>query len=169
MPSPASTMARLVRTLLVGVWVTLGATLGHLAGDGSTPPLAALIPVVSGVASVAWWATRRRLAFSSLVGLLTVPQVAVHLLTDYVHGHLMVPSVSMLAAHAASTVVTAAVIAHGERLWWSLWESWSAHWRVLAVPAPLVALRPPVMVVAESSASAVPLRHVVTRRGPHAS
>lgn len=163
--SPSSPLARLVRAVSVGVWVTTGSVAAHAIGDGGALSMVALLPVVVAASSITWWAAGRRISLPAALALLAIPQAVVHLLTCYVHGHVMAPSAPMLAAHAASIGITGLAIAYAERLWWSLWETWSARFRLLIVtlPAPVGAVP---ALAGVPTADPAELRHVVFRRGP---
>lgn len=164
--SPRSPLARCVRASAIGLWVTLGACVAHLLGDGSMPPLIALVPVVAATVAVAAWSARRRLSVPVALALLAVPQIAVHLLASYIHGHLMVPSLTMITAHVVSIAVTAVSIAQVERVWWSLWEWARRALRGFAVHRVLPVGRPIVLISAGSMSLPSRLEHVVSRRGP---
>lgn len=164
--SPASQPARLVRALSIGVWVTSGSVVAHLLGEGSSPSMVALIPVVIAATVVTWWIGRRQITLPIALGLLAVPQVVVHLLASYVHHHVMVPSAWMLTAHVFSILVTGVAIAHAEHVWWSLREAWDARWRPITVATPLVTATLPTLVGVAAVANPAELRHFVSRRGP---
>lgn len=163
--SPASQSARLVRAVSIGVWVTFGSIVAHLLGEGYLPSVVALVPVVGAATVATWWLGRRQLTLPIALGLLAVPQIAVHLLASYVHGHVMMPSALMAAAHVISIVLTGVTIAHAERLWWSLWEAWHARWQPITFTTPLVGTTVPAL-AGVSVAKPAELRYLVSRRGP---
>jgi hypothetical protein len=165
MVSPTWWFARWARSVSVGLWVTLTAIAAHQFGDGGALSPVALMPVVAVTTTVAWWASRRRLTTPVVVGLLAIPQILIHLMSGYVHGHLMVPSLPMLAAHVVSIGITAAALTHVERLWWALWQ-WCR--RTLDIPAfdiDLIAAHPQPRKVLALVGSPL-LAGAITRRGP---
>ncbi|MTB86909.1 hypothetical protein H9L21_08930 [Aeromicrobium senzhongii] len=166
MSAPGAPIARLVRAGAVSLWATLMAVAAHVAGSGEAPSVVALLPVVAAGAGLAWWAAGRRIGFTGALVLLALPQLGVHVVSGYVHGHAIVPSTpAMLAAHAAGLVVVAAGIAVAERLWWSWWA------RVSFVLRPVHRSRRPVAAPVPPRAAG-PVRHVdlldhvLVRRGP---
>jgi hypothetical protein len=158
--------ARLVRAGSVSVWATLMAVAAHVAGSGEPPSLVALVPVVAAGTALAWWAASRRIAFGSALLLLAVPQLAVHALSGYVHGHQVLPSEpGMLLAHAVGVVLVAAGLSTADRLWTAWWRQVGFVLRLVerrAAPTPSLA---PVGAVAPRLVSRL-LDHVVVRRGP---
>ncbi|WP_141006047.1 hypothetical protein [Nocardioides humi] len=167
MLAPGSPVARSGRALLVGSWVVVGAVAAHAAQGGGSLPVVALAPVVALTSAVVGWLGKRRLGFATTLAVLGLAQVAVHLLTCYVHGHAMTPSPSMALAHLVGLAVVAAGIARAEALWWSWWTRATLVVRVHAWRAPLPtagpAARPPL------GAGLRPLlAHVLVRRGPPA-
>ena len=166
--APGAPIARLVRAASVSLWATLMAVAAHVAGSGEPPPAVAVVPVVVAGGALAWWASARRIGFVTALGLLAAPQVAVHLLAGYVHGHQVVPGPSMAVAHVLGLVLVAAGIAVAERLWWAWWQRVSFVLRLghaRAVPA-----RVPLPCLTTGPVSRVRLlEHVVVRRGPPAS
>ncbi|MFO6453249.1 MULTISPECIES: hypothetical protein [unclassified Aeromicrobium] len=165
MVAPAAPIARIARAGAVSLWATLMAVGAHVAGSGQPPPAVVLVPVVAGGTALAWWAAARRIGFAAAVGLLATPQIVVHVLTGYVHGHELVPGWGMLLAHAAALVLVAAGVALAERLWWAWWR------RVTFV---LSLIRPSsapvsVAIARRGTDPRLPsglLEHVVVRRGP---
>ena len=164
--SPLSGPARVGRATVLGMWVVLGACAGHLASSGQIPPWIALAPVVGVTVAVAWCLAARRLRYGTVLALIALPQVVVHVLAGYVHGHPEVPSPAMLTAHLLATVVTAAVVARVERAWWLVW-GWltrgprSIGWSAVT-PVPAVA----VGWIGRRVAHGPMLAHHLVRRGP---
>ncbi|WP_051485663.1 hypothetical protein [Nocardioides sp. J54] len=167
MIAPTSPLARWGRALAVGCWATLGAVAAHGTAGGQAP-LLAVLPVGVATVLVTGVLAGRRLSGTVVVLLLAAPQLAVHLLAGYLHGHdAHLPPAPMLAAHLAGLALVAAGLAHGERLWWEWWAVVSLAVRVLrsaALPATA-----PLPVAAPARSTAAPLLdHVVVRRGPPA-
>lgn len=166
MSASGAPFARLVRAGSVSVWATLMAVAAHVAGSGEPPSLVALVPVVAAGTALAWWAASRRIAFGSALLLLAVPQLAVHALSGYVHGHQVLPSEpGMLLAHAVGVVLVAAGLFTADRLWTAWWRQVGFVLRLVerrAAPTPSLA---PVGAVAPRLVSRL-LDHVVVRRGP---
>jgi len=164
--TPVTAASRVLRATLVTLWGTLLAVGAHVAGSGEAPPAVALVPVAAAVATLTWWATARRIRFGAALVLLALPQLAVHALSGYVHGHDVLPtSMTMVAAHLAGVAVMAAGVAGAERLWWAAWRRVAvvlrpqrtrvrAVWRVPALPTAGPILQTGL------------LDHVVVRRGP---
>lgn len=166
MPAPGTPLARVVRAAMVSLWATLLALGAHVAGSGEAPPLVALVPVVLGSTALTWLATVRRIGFGSALLLLAVPQVGVHALSAYVHGHSVLPSsVEMVAAHVVGLAVMAGGIALAERLWWAWWRRVAVVLRPRVLPVPVVRAPRPAPRV-ELSLAHLLLHHVVVRRGP---
>ncbi len=165
MISPASRIPRLARATLIGGWVTLGSTVAHTAADGTPAPLVALLPVVLVASGVAWLAAGRRLKPPTILGLLAVPQVGVHLLSGYVHGHQEMLSPAMLSAHVVSVGFTAWTIATIERVWWTYWRSVSRVLQPIRI-VPTVVAPPPVLIATRHRPTQRLLRYVLIRRGP---
>lgn len=141
-----SSTSRVIVASVVGTSVTLLAVVAHLLGHGATPPVLALLTVGVPASVLAYAASGKRLAFSTLLGLIAVSQVGVHELSTYLAGpgpHTtvsMLDSGTMLLAHAVSTVATAAVLAYGDHLWWLL-RTWRSAYlmRVEVLRAPIAA------------------------------
>ena len=74
MLSPVSGFARMLRAGLIGVWVTLGACVGHVCGHGQLPPFIALAPVAGAAGCVAWFLTDRRIHLGTAALLILVPR-----------------------------------------------------------------------------------------------
>lgn len=141
-----STSLRRLRAFLAACCVTGSAAIAHVAAHGSIPDLVALLPVVAVVTLIVLALPIRRLGLPVILGLLGASQLAIHLLSTYladgVHHHGGThDGWLMLAAHTGATVVTALVLAHGEKLWWRL-VGWFARRHVRYVAAPVVSLGP---------------------------
>lgn len=165
MVAPVAPIARLARAGAVSLWATLMAVGAHLAASSQAPPAVVLVPVVAVGAALAWWAAGRRIGFAAALGLLAAPQVGVHVLTGYVHGHELIPSSGMLLAHVVALSVVAAGVALAERLWWAWWQRVAFVLRLdrpasLPVPLPLAPAE------TQPRLPASLLEHVVVRRGP---
>ncbi|MCL3837344.1 hypothetical protein [Aeromicrobium duanguangcaii] len=166
MSAPGAPFARLVRAAAVSLWATLMAVAAHVMGSGEAPSVVALVPVVAAGSALAWWAAARRIGFGWALVLLALPQLGVHLVSGYVHGHQVVPATpAMLAAHLAGLVVVAVGIDAAERLWWSWWA------RVSFVLRPVRLSRRPVSAPVPRRGAEPVLRtdlldHALVRRGP---
>lgn len=151
---------------MVSLWATLLAVGAHVAGSGEAPPLVALVPVVLGSSALTWLATASRIGLGTALVLLAVPQVGVHALSAYVHGHSVLPtSVSMIAAHVVGVAVMAVGIALAERLWWAWWRRVGLVLRTRVLPVPVARAQQPAPRV-EPLLAHLLLDHVVVRRGP---
>lgn len=166
MSASGAPFARLVRAGSVSAWATLMAVAAHVVGSGEPPSLVALVPVVAAGTALAWWAASRRIAFGPALLLLAAPQLAVHALSGYVHGHEVLPSgPGMLLAHAAGVVLVAAGLSTADRLWTAWWRQVGFTLRLIesrTVPAPSLHH---LGAVAPRLVSRL-LDHVVVRRGP---
>lgn len=151
--------------------MTGSAAIAHAAAHGSIPDLVALLPVVAVVTLIVLALPIRRLGLPVILGLLGASQLAIHLLSTYladgVHHHGGAhDSWLMLAAHTGATLVTALVLAHGEKLWWRL-VGWLSRRRVRFVAA-LVVLRGPATPSVDLNRPVWIhiVRGAVSRRGP---
>lgn len=134
LPKPSA--GRRARTLVASVTTVALAVWAHVAAEGVMPPVAVLLPVVGAVWMVSHWLTQRRIRAWHWFVLLAGTQGCVHVMASMVgmaHGH---PSAAdpavMVGAHLVSTVITAAVLALGERLWWQI-LSWLRRQLLVAV------------------------------------
>ena len=166
--APGSPVVRMARAVCVGLWVVVGAVVAHATQAGGAPPLVALAPVAVATSTVVWWTGTRRLHFATAVTLLALSQAAVHLLSSYVHGHVMTPSPAMATAHLAALVVVAAGIAKVEQLWWSWWDRVTLLVRLFGRAVPVL-FAEPVPSVPRAREHGGVLAHVVVRRGPPAA
>lgn len=145
MTSPDRGLLRAARSGALALVVLALAAAGHRVGGGRLPGLPGLATLAALAAVPTAFATRRRLGLPSLVGLLAVGQLVLHtafaalgadpgMPMGHVHagggigGALPGPGADagielpMLAAHVVATVLTAAVLAWGERALWALWQ-----------------------------------------------
>lgn len=164
MPAPGGSPARALRAAAVSLWATLLAVVAHVAGSGEAPPLVAVVPVVAASAGLTWLATARRIGFGAALALLAAPQVAIHLLSGYLHGHQVVPSGAMLATHLVGLAVMAIGVAVAEWLWWAWWSRLALVLRRRGWVRPLV--RTPLLPRSAAWSGASLLDHIVVRRGP---
>ena len=130
------------RSVRAGLFVLIAAqiaVLGHIAAGG-TPPELPLLAMMSGLllTGLRPLATRRR-TFGVLLAAMAGTQVTFHLvltLADHhpAGGH---DQVRMLVFHAAAAVLSALLLAHGERLLFAL-HGWLTRLRprLLTVPQP---------------------------------
>lgn len=167
MPAPGAPIARLVRALGVSVLATLMALVAHVAGAGEPPPAVSVVPVVMAGGALAWSAAARRIGLATALALLAAPQLGVHLLAAYVHGHAPMPSSArMLLAHAVGVAVVGAAIATADRLWWASWQRVAAVMRLAhpdaLPPSGAAPARRRVLRGLEPEL----LAHVLVRRGP---
>ena len=134
---------RLARAAVFGGMSLLLATAGHVAGGGALPGAALLTLTGVGLALVAVSLTTRRVRFAAVLSVLAVEQLLVHLLfhaatagngcADVVMpGHAMAATTvcggtvsngaaygwSMLLGHAVAVLVSAWLLARGERWLW---------------------------------------------------
>lgn len=165
MSAPGAPIARVVRAVAVSLWATLMAVGAHVAGSGEIPALVAVVPVTVAGGALAWWAAGHRIGFGTAIALLAVPQLAIHLLSGYVHGHQIVPSPAMATAHVVGLVLVGAGIAVAERLWWAWWRQVSFVLGIVRHAARPVAVPVPGPATEPVFGTTV-LEHVVVRRGP---
>lgn len=165
MSAPGAPIARVVRAASVSLWATLMAVGAHVAGSGEAPALVAVVPVAVTGGALAWWAAGQRIGFGTAMALLAAPQLAIHLLSGYAHGHQVMPSPAMATAHVAGLVLVAAGIAVAERLWWAWWRQVSFVLGLVRHAARPVAVPVPGRATEPVFGTAV-LKHVVVRRGP---
>lgn len=163
-PSPLRGVARLLRAGFVGTWTILLALVGHRLGGGEWAPLVVLVPLALGATALAWWLTGRRLRMPVVALLIGAAQLVVHLMTCYLHDHLMAPSVLMLLGHASAAVLCAAALARADRIWWALVAPIVALLRWVLAPTPWRARvhRSPGVLAPRQ----LVLAHAVARRGP---
>lgn len=137
-PMRFSGSGRKVRTLIAASVSVALAVSAHVVGTGMAPPVAVLLPVVAAVWAVAYWLAERRIRSWHWLLLLGGTQAVVHVLSSMMGmSHHLAPSIdptTMTVAHVASTVITAAVLAVGERVWWLI-LSWIRR-MVAAAPRP---------------------------------
>lgn len=139
MIAPTAPFARCLRALTVGAAVTAIAVGAHIVGDGTAPPVVALVPVALLVAAVVLAFSGTRWNAVALLGLIGAAQIGVHALSTYVTGHEHL-SLPMVLAHVVATVVTALGLAYGERLWWWLYQ-WATRPLMALLQVRLVPVR----------------------------
>lgn len=163
-PAPCRGNLRALRAGLVGTWTVLLAMIGHRLGGGAWAPLVVLVPLVLTASAVAWWLAGHRLRAWGVALLIGLAQIAVHLLTCYLHGHLMVPSTVMLLGHLAAAAVTGVLLARADTVWWALLGPWVRVLRLVRLPVPWRAAWPSSAAVLEPAP--LVLAHTLVRRGP---
>lgn len=157
---------RLLRGGLLAVCGVLLGISGHLLGGGGLPSTAPATVAVAliGAAAVAW-AGRRR-TFRQLVVASVLAQGAFHTVLSLGPGHGPIHGLDarMLVAHAVATLVTAAVLAYGERALAALGRT---LYRRTVIQGPLAVGAPTRL---PGGRFAIPpdttLRVVLPRRGP---
>lgn len=142
---PARGWSRGVRASIAAVVTVTLATLGHTFGHGEGLPISVLIVVAVAAAVVAYLLTARRVRSKQLIGLLGAAQLAVHYLSEYVsagvHHSGEFDPLLMVAGHVGATLITALLLAHGERAWW-WWLQWLHRPRILLKHLPVIAAAP---------------------------
>lgn len=114
---------RRARSAIAAVATVALACIAHVAGHGSLPSVAVLLPVTAAVAGVARSLADRRLPRRTILALLGSAQILIHLMGSYIggaHEHAAADPALMIGAHALATVVTALLLAHAERIWWQI-------------------------------------------------
>lgn len=152
---------RAVRGWLFAGVATLLAAAGHQVGGGMAPDPAALITVAALIGTVVTTLSGKQLRFPAVLGLLAAAELLFHVmfaLTEHVPHPVDAPR--MLVFHALAGLLTAAVLAGGERALFALlrrlpWpRAFSPVRLAVAVPIALVAtatrvtLPPPAPVLA---------------------
>ncbi|NLE78965.1 MAG: hypothetical protein GX610_05165 [Rhodococcus sp.] len=161
----------LLRGAAVGALSAGLAFAAHGMGGGIAPAPAALVLLVAvcaGLGAVTATLPRHRFTRLSLVAALGAGQLLGHLaLSTTAHTHSVVPPLAMLGAHAAATLLCAALVAGAESLYGPIVRVLRV---VLRPPAPLVPTTPS-LVVAPRPADPVGalLRASISRRGPPVS
>ncbi len=158
---PSGGVVRAARAAYLATVILGLAVAGHVLGGGSWPSWGALSGVVVLAGALSAVLTRTRLRAPRLAATLAGGQLAVHEVLSWTTGHGSMghdhaamaldptegmPSgwltpwlgadLRMLAGHAVAIVLAAAVIAHGERVLWLVWESLRP--RAIAGRAPVV-------------------------------
>ncbi|XVV02838.1 hypothetical protein ACQPW3_36680 [Actinosynnema sp. CA-248983] len=169
MTSPTRGALRVTRCGVIGLSSGLLAVVAHASAGGHLPPL----PHVLAFAAAIGWAcgplTDRQVGLGEILGLVVSVQVTLHVFLALMsrHPRELVPSPTMLLAHALATAVVVGALTGAER----------AVFRVAAVlasvlprrltPPPAVApLRIPIAGHPEQPLSEVLRRRTVPRRGP---
>jgi hypothetical protein len=166
---PLGRPVRLARSVAAALVCVLAAAVGHVAAGGALPALAAAA-VFAGAAPVAWLLSSRRVTPGQLTGLLVLCQVCVHLGAPSGHSGDMSMGPGMVLGHALATLVSAAVLARGERFVWRLAERLGLRAApLLRTVAAIPSVRPPLAVVAPRSLRDVRLAHSRSLRGPPVS
>ncbi len=182
MSSPGHGRARSARAALLASVVLTLALVGHRLGGGALPTLAAVgglwVALVGPCAVLA----RGRLRWPTLVSVLGTGQAGLHLAFGALtaapspiasgmpsgHDHMALHGIptlgadaSMTLAHLGATVVTAALLAWGERALWALWERLRARPLPTGVASPSAPRRPvgigPLLVVGPGLVAGLPL------------
>ena len=160
---PLDGPVRLVRSVAAALVCVATAGVGHHLAGG-TLPAPAVLTVLVGATAVSWMLSARRVTPGQLVGLLVLCQVGVHLGAPHAD---MSMGPAMLAGHVVATLVSAAVLARGERFVWEL----ARLLRVRLAPllhllVPVPSLRPLLAVVAPRSLRDARLAYSRSLRGP---
>lgn len=160
---PGGHPVRMVRSLAAALACVAVAALGHNSAGGHLAA-PAILAVFAGGAAITWLLSARRLLPAQIVGLLVLCQVGVHLCASDAG---MTMNFAMVASHLAATVVSALLLARGEKFVWLLAD------RLGIRVAPMVTLacavptaRPLLPVVAPRSRHDVMLAHSRALRGP---
>ncbi|MFE4195561.1 hypothetical protein ACFRJ9_06835 [Paenarthrobacter sp. NPDC056912] len=188
---------RLLRTAVIASLIFGLAAGGHLAGGGALPDPAILLGLCALTVLPVAILTKFRLSFPALAGLLGAGQAWLHwafhslsaapagaapvsghghhaagpMLAAFGSGnHVQAPADDwqMFAAHALATIVTAVVLARGERALWAL-TAWLRPLMKLPEPCVIVPARvpgpctPPIVLPRDQLARRIP-----ARRGPPA-
>lgn len=162
---PGRGRLRALRSLLVGLTVAVIAATSHAVGGGAHTVWLAVVPATGAVAVVTWVLAGRRLGAATLLGLLSVAQVGVHLLSAHLEGHAISHGLPMLTAHLLAAVVSAVLLGRGELLLWWL-HAWLRPRLLPSAPhVPTTAAPPFVGDVAPRPAPAL-LVGGLGRRGP---
>ncbi|WP_293781209.1 hypothetical protein [uncultured Aeromicrobium sp.] len=167
MIAPTAPFARGLRAAVVGIAVTAVAVGAHVAGHGTPPPLAALVPVALGVCAVVLLFSGSRWNVLALLAVIGAAQFVVHVVSVYLTGHEHISAI-MLTTHLVATAATAAALAYGEELWWRVWR-WMT--RALTVLENAVALPATRLARLDLTDRFVPVScppRVLPRRGPPA-
>lgn len=130
---PGRGRLRALRSLAVGVAVALIASGSHVVGGGAHTSWLAIVPAAAAVGLVAWLLAGRRLGVGTLLGLLSLAQLGVHLLSAHLEAHAISHGLPMLVAHLAAAAVTAVLLWRGELLLWWL-HAWLRPRLLPAVP-----------------------------------
>jgi hypothetical protein len=163
---PLGRPVRIARCVAAALVCVLAAAVGHVAAGGPLPALGAAA-VFAGATPVAWLLSSRRVTPGQLTGLLILCQVCVHLAAP--HGDMSMGP-GMVLGHALATVVSAAVLARGERFVWTLAERLGLGLApLLRTVVAILSVRPPLAVVAPRSLRDVRLAHSRSLRGPPVS
>lgn len=160
---PLGRPARAARSTAAALVCVATAAGSHHSAGGALPAAAVLV-AFAGTAAVAWMLSSRRLAPSQLLGLLILCQVGVHLTASPDE---MVMGASMLAAHAAATAVSLAVLVRGESFVWHVAERLGLRLLpVLRGAFTIPSARPLLAVVVPRSLRDVRLAYSRSLRGP---
>jgi hypothetical protein len=182
--SPGAGTTRRLRAVVVAVLTVALASGGHVVGGGHRPHPLTLVVLTVLAALPAYLLGRHRVGAVPLLALLGGGQFAVHhvlsameSMDPVAHDHLLAGhaahgapeptgpgGLTMLAAHAAGTLVTGALLARGEAAVWALWHLLAPLFRLHACAVP--AYRP----LAVTSYDVVPAGVLLVRpagpRGP---
>lgn len=167
MIAPTAPFARGLRAAVVGVAVTAVAVGAHVAGHGTPPPSAALVPVALAVSVVVLLFSGSRWNALALLAVIGAAQFAVHIVSVYLTGHEHVTAV-MLTTHLVATAGTVAALAYGEELWWRLWRWVTRRSTVLENAVALPATRLPRLDLTDRFVPVSCPARVMPRRGPPA-
>ncbi|TDC50019.1 hypothetical protein E1212_16495 [Jiangella ureilytica] len=169
MPPPGRGLPRFVRGAVLAGFCLLLSLTAHVAGGGAPHLSSGLLVAGALLSAVCVAAADRQRGLGGIVAVLAVSQVVFHLLSaGGEHGAAangtVTPSVSMVAAHALAAVVVGLLLAHGERLAWSLVALRVVLEAILLVRVTLVPPPSPPLVPA---AARCPVRQgVFPRSGP---
>ncbi|MFT4186947.1 MAG: hypothetical protein QM621_00020 [Aeromicrobium sp.] len=117
---PAGGALRVARAGAAGLTVAGIAVVAHVLGGGAHASWIAVVPAALAVTLVAWLLAGRRLSVGTLLGLLSLAQLGVHGLSEYLHNHAPWSDGSMTLAHGVGVLASALALAFGEGLLWRL-------------------------------------------------
>lgn len=119
--APAAWPVRAARSLAAALVCVAVATAGHVVAGGGSASAPVLGGVLAGAAALTWCLAARRVTTGQFVGLLLLAQAVVHISCAW-SSDVASMGAGMLAAHAAATAVSAALLARGEAFLWLLAE-----------------------------------------------
>ena len=175
MSSPGTGVVRLARTgVLAAVMVALSLA-SHLVAGGHPPEAWSLFPAAAIGVGTAYIATRRRTGFGTIFALLSIAQFGFHSLAEWCppwcvsDAHEMMEHAdgsSMTAAHLVAALVSAGIVAYGDRILWMLWQWLTRHLTFTPIPPQVVATSFNPFVLDRSVPPTRPATGALSRRGP---
>lgn len=150
----------------MGSSVALIGSAAHALAGGHPPSWAVVGLASAGASGVAWALAGRHLSAGRLLGLLSVAQILIHLLSNWVALHPAHHGLPMLGAHLLAAAASALLIARADRLWWHLYAWLTRSLRQLPTG---LSPRPRLLVwTGRRTVCAPDLLTSVLRRGPPA-